>query len=172
MAKISMIAFVAVFALGLFVAGAYAGEEMAKGINRLYGQGEIIGSEVKNLQGVHLGRITDLVIDPEGRVAFAILAHGGFLRMGETSVAVPFDTLTYDQKGKHFALDISTERLKSAPAFAMNDLASEKWAEEVYRYFGRQPYWTEGGLVMEGMKPIEEEGMGTMEEYPHGVHYP
>jgi len=172
MAKISMIAFVAVFALGLFVAGAYAMDEMAKGINRPYGQSEIMGSEVKNLQGVHLGRITDLVIDPNGRVAFAILSHGGFLWIGETSVAVPFEGLTYDQKGKHFTLDITTERLKSAPAFTMRDLASEKWAEDVYRHFGHQPYWTEGGMVMEGMKPIEEEGMGTMEEYPHGVPYP
>ena len=168
MAKITMIAFVAVFALGLFAAGAYASEEMAKGFNRPYGLTEVVGSDVKNLQGNYLGRITDLVIDPQGRVAFAILAHGGFLRMGETSVAIPFEALTFDQKGNHFALDISKERLNSAPAFTMRDLTSEKWAEDVYRYFGHQPYWTEGGLVMEGMKPIEEEPMGTM-EYPYAV---
>ena len=172
MAKFTMMALVSVFALGLFAASAYASEEMAKGLDRPYGLTEIVGSGVKNLQGMYLGRITDLVIDPHGRVAFAVLSHGGFLRMGETSVAVPFGTLTYDQMGRHFALDISTERLKSAPAFAMKDLASEKWAEDVYRYFGRQPYWTEGGLVMEGMKPIEEERTGTMEEYPYSVPYP
>ncbi len=165
MAKITMIAFVAVFALGLFTAGAYAGEEMAMGFNRPYGLTEVVGSYVKNPNGDYLGRITDLVIDPQGRVAFAILAHGGFLRMGETSVAIPFEALSFDQKGNYFALDISQERLNSAPGFARRDLTSEKWADDVYRYFGHQPYWTEGGLVMEGMKPIEEEPMGTM-NYP------
>ena len=165
MAKITMIAFVAIFALGLFAAGTYASEEMAKGINRPYGLDEIVGSDVKNLQGVYLGRISDLVIDPEGRVAFAILSHGGFLRVGETSVAIPFETLTFDWTGNHYALDISKERLNSAPVFTKRDLTSEKWADDVYRYFGLQPYWTEGGLVMKGMKPIEDESMKTL-DYP------
>jgi hypothetical protein len=98
MAKINKVALLAVFALGLFAASAYAGEEMAAGFNRPYGLTEVVGSEVKNLQGGYLGRITDLVIDPHGRVAFAVLAHGGFLRMGETSVAIPFEALTFDQK--------------------------------------------------------------------------
>jgi len=170
MAKFTMMALVSVFALGLFAASAYASEEMAKGLDRPYGLTEIVGSGVKNLQGMYLGRITDLVIDPHGRVAFAVLSHGGFLRMGETSVAIPFEALTFDRTGKHFALDITKERLNSAPGFARRDLPSEKWAEDVYRYFGRQPYWTEGGLVMEGVQPIEEEPMG-MTEYPY-TNYP
>ena len=168
MAKISRIAFLAVFALGLFAASAYAGEEMAKGFNRPYGLDEIVGSSVRNLQGDYLGRIADLVIDTHGRIAFAILAHGGFLRVGETSVAIPFEALTFDREGNHFALDITRERLNSAPSFTMKDLTSEQWADDVYRYFGHQPYWTEGGLVMEGMKPIEEEPLG-MPDYPYGV---
>jgi hypothetical protein len=167
MARFNMMALVTVFALGLFAATVYASEEMAKGMNRPYGVSEIVGTEVKNLQGVDLGRITDLVIGPDGRVAFAVLTHGGFLRMGETSVAVPFGALKYDSAGRHFALEITQEKLNSAPPFAMRDLASEKWADEVYRYFGRQPYWTEGGLVKEGMEPMEKEPMGTM-EYPYG----
>jgi sporulation protein YlmC with PRC-barrel domain len=168
MAKLTTMAVAAVFALGLFAASAYAGEEMAKGMNRPYGLSEILGSSIMNLQGDDLGRITDLVVDSNGRVAFAVLAHGGFLGMGGTTVAVPFEALTFDPKGKHFALDITRERLNSAPAFTMRDLTSEKWAEDVYRYFGRQPYWTEGGLVKEGAT-LEEEPMG-MEEYPFGSY--
>jgi hypothetical protein len=170
MAKFTTMAFLAVFALGLFSASAYASEEMAKGMNRPYGTSEILGSSVKNLQGDYLGRITDLVVDSHGRVAFAVLSHGGFLGMGGTSVAIPFEALTFNSMGKHFALDISRARLDSAPVFTMRDLYSEKWADDVYRYFGRQPYWTEGGLVMEGVKPIEEEPMGNM-DYPY-ADYP
>ena len=170
MAKVSMIALAAVFALGTFATGAYASEEMAKGMNRPYGMSELLGSGVKNLQGDYLGRITDLVVDSHGRVTFAVLAHGGFLGMGGTSVAVPFEALTFDPKGKHFAFDITRERLNTAPAFSMRDLTNETWAENVYRYFGRQLYWTEGGLVKEGMESMEEEPMETM-EYPYG-YYP
>ncbi len=169
MAKLTVMAFLAVFALGLFAATAYASEEMAKGMHRPYGLSELLGSDVKNLQGDYLGKITDLVVDPQGRVAFAVLSHGGLLGMGGTTVAIPFEALTFDQMDRHFALDITRERLNSAPAFSMRDLTNEKWAEDVYRYFGRQPYWTEGGLVMEGAEPVEKEPMGTM-DYPYGVY--
>jgi len=169
MAKLTMIAVVAVFAIGLFAAGAYASEEMAKGMNRPYGLSEILGSSVRNLQEFYLGRITDLVVDPHGRVVFAVLSHGGFLRMGEASVAIPFEALTFDPMGRHFALDITPERFTSAPAFTTRDLTNEKWADDVYRYFGRQPYWTEGGLVMEGMEPVKKEPMVPM-EYPYGEY--
>ncbi len=168
MVRFNMMALVAVFALGLFAASAYASEEMAKGMHRPYGLSELLGSNVKNLQGDYLGRITDLVVDPHGKVTFAVLSHGGFLGMGGASVAVPFEALKYDSAGEHFALDITPQRLNSAPAFTMRDLTNEKWAEDVYRYFGRQPYWTEGGLVMEGAEPVEEP-MGAM-DYPYGVY--
>jgi sporulation protein YlmC with PRC-barrel domain len=167
MAKVNMVALAAVFALGIFAAGVYASEEMAKGMNRPYGMSELLGSSVKNLQGDYLGGITDLVIDSHGRVAFAVLSHGGFLGIGGTTVAIPFEALTFNPMGRHFALDITQERLNSAPAFSMRDLSSEKWADDIYRYFGRQPYWTEGGLVKEGMEPMEKEPMGTM-DYPYG----
>jgi hypothetical protein len=168
MVRINVIAVAAVFALGVFAAGVYAGEETAKGMNRPYGMSEILSSSVKNLEGDYLGRITDLVVDSQGRVVFAVLSHGGFLGMGGTTVAIPFEALTFNPMGKHFALDITRERLNSAPAFSMRDLTHEKWAEDVYRYFGRQPYWTEGGLVKEGAT-IQEEPMG-MEEYPYGSY--
>jgi sporulation protein YlmC with PRC-barrel domain len=169
MAKLMTMAFLAVFALGLFAASAYASEEMAKGMNRPCGLSELLGSTVNNLQGDYLGRITDLVVDLHGRVAFAVLSHGGFLGMGGTSVAIPFEALTFNQMDRDFALDITRERLNSAPAFGMRDLTNEKWAEDVYHYFGRQPYWTEGGLVKEGMEPMKKEPRGTM-DYPYGVY--
>ena len=162
MAKTTIFALTAVFALGLFAAGAYASGEMAKGLDRPYGLTEIVGTDVKNLQGDYLGRVTDLVIDPQGRIVFAVLSHGGFMRMGETSVAIPFGALTFDRMGKFFALDLTKEKLNSAPGFAKRDLSNEQWAEDVYRYFGRQPYWTEGGLVKEGTEFKSEEPMGTM----------
>jgi hypothetical protein len=158
MAKTSTIALFAGLALTFFVANAYAAEQMATGWSRPYGVSEFVGAFVQNPQGVELGRITDFVIDSQGRVTFAILSHGGFLRMGEKTVAIPFSALTYDGMGRHFVLNISREKLESAPNFAIKDLSSEKWADDVYTYFGQMPYWTEGGLVKGGMQAQEEPG--------------
>jgi sporulation protein YlmC with PRC-barrel domain len=167
MMKIRMVALGFIFAFGLLVANAFTAEEMDMGLGRPYGVSEMVRTDVKNLQGEELGRITDFVIDSQGRVAFAILSHGGFLRMGEKSVAIPFKALSYDRKGRHFVLDMSKDRLKSAPSFALRDLYNEKWAGEDYRYFGQQPYWTEGELVMPGIVPPEEPS-GS----PEGIPYP
>ncbi len=40
---------------------------------------EIIGAHIQNHQGERLGKVTDLIVDSEGRVALVILSHGGFL---------------------------------------------------------------------------------------------
>lgn len=117
---------------------------MTHGSGRLHQVTEILGNHVMNSQGEDLGRINDLIFDPEGRVSFAILAHGGFLRIGEKLIAIPFSSLSYQDKEKQFVLDFTRERLESVPAFTRKTLGDLRWAEDVYRYFGQQPYWREG----------------------------
>lgn len=170
MARINMIALTAGLVLTLAVANMYAAEQMTTGLSRPYGVSEIVGAFVQNPQGVQLGRISDFVIDSQGRVTFAVLSHGGFLRMGEKAVAIPFSALTYDGMGRHFVLNMSREKLESAPVFAIKDLSSEKWADDVYRYFGQMPYWTEGGLVKGGTQATEEPG--KMEGFPYDYTTP
>lgn len=98
-----------------------------------------------------LGRISDLIVDSQGRVDLIVLSHGGFLRIGEKETAVPFSALRYDQTDKRLILDISKEQLASAPAFKMTDLSAQKRAEDIYRYFGQQPYWSEGEELFKGI---------------------
>ena len=46
--------------------------------------------DVENRHGNNLGEITDLVIDlSTGRIAYAMLAYGGWLGLGEELAAVP-----------------------------------------------------------------------------------
>jgi hypothetical protein len=40
-----------------------------------------------------LGRVDDVALSHDGSVSYAVIAHGGFLGIGENSVAVPFDRL-------------------------------------------------------------------------------
>ena len=166
MANIKILALAVIMAFGLMAAGAYSGEQASTGMGRPYSLNQLEGTYVKNHKGEIVGRITDFVADSEGRVAFAILAHGGFWRIGETHAAIPYTAFTYDREGKFFLLDITKEKLASAPAFGPRDLYSEKWAEDVYRYYGQQPYWTEGDLVHEGITPPVEEPARIL-DYPY-----
>ncbi|HXZ38279.1 MAG TPA: PRC-barrel domain-containing protein, partial [Thermodesulfobacteriota bacterium] len=111
MVKIRLTALLAALSLALFVPGANAAEGVAGGLGRAFTAGEIIGVHVKNPQGEMLGRITDLVMDEQGRVALVILSHGGFLHINEKETAIPLNALRYDQPDNRIILDISREKL-------------------------------------------------------------
>lgn len=105
----------------------------------------IIGTDVVNPQGENLGDIKEVVIDPHsGRVAYGVVSFGGFLGMGEKLFAIPFSAFAYDLANNEYVLDVSRDRLKSAPGFAADKwptMSDEKWNREVYKYYGRSPYW-------------------------------
>ncbi len=117
---------------------------MTKGWDRPYEFTEIVGTQVRNPQGEELGRIDDLVFDTEGRISFAIVGYGGFLGIGQNLVAVPVNSLSYVEEPRHFVLNTSKEKIQSAPLFGKKILDDPKLANDVYRYFGQQPYWTKG----------------------------
>ena len=153
-----------------FMAGTvFAAEEMAPSWGKTFSLGQVIGMTVKTPQGQELARVNDIVVDTHGKTVFAVLTHGGFMGMGGKQVAVPFGAVSFDKTDRHLVLDVTREKLDAAPAFRMSDLSDERWAEDVYRYFGQQPYWTTGGETMEeGMgvsrDPMMEEPMKKEEE--------
>jgi sporulation protein YlmC with PRC-barrel domain len=104
---------------------------------------QIVGTPVKNEQGETLGRMRDLVIDSQGHIHFAVLSHGGLLGIGGKLVAVPITVLNFEEEGKAVVLNSTKAQLDSAPAFKASNLSDKNWAEEMYRYFGQQPFWTE-----------------------------
>ena len=107
-----IIGLVFVFVLGIGVGAVYfGGGLMTNDWERAYALSDIKGTHVENMQGEDLGTLDDFVIDTDGRVGFAILAHG------EKLVAVPFDAITYDRVEKRLSLNMSKDRIESAPAF-------------------------------------------------------
>ncbi len=135
---------------------AYADGPKAATLGKPSSLSDLVGLYVSDPKGEVLGRVADFVIDPQGHVAFVILASGGFLGFGEKEVAVPFGSFAYDRERRRFVLDLTKEKLDEAPMFMMRDLYSEKWAAEDYRYFGQAPYWGEGKLVEKGIRPPKE----------------
>ena len=145
MKKAGLCALIVALGLGLAAANVLAAEPMAQSWGKAYSFDQIKGTPVKNPQGEELGRIQDIVFDSQGHVPFAVLSHGGYLGMGSKLVAVPFSAFAFDATGENVILNASKERLDSASAFKASDLADQKWAEDTYRFFGQQPYWTEPG---------------------------
>jgi sporulation protein YlmC with PRC-barrel domain len=63
-----------------------------KGQWRLY---KMIGLDVYNQNNEKLGDISELLVDPTGKIQTAVLGVGGFLGVGEQMVAVSFDQLKF-----------------------------------------------------------------------------
>jgi sporulation protein YlmC with PRC-barrel domain len=103
------------------------------------------GEDVVNREGETLGDIEEIMLDVRsGRIAYAVLAAGGFLGIGEKYFAIPWRALTLDTDRKCFILDVNKERLEKAPGFDRDhwpSMADERWASEVHDYYGTAPYW-------------------------------
>jgi len=143
--KILILLLISVFSLCFVLANAYAAEPMSKSM-KTYQVSKLLSEYVEDPEGGFLGRVTDFVVDSNGHIEFAIL-QVGFPEVGRDStlVAVPFSALSRPE-GNYYVLNMNRERLASAPRFnATKDLSNRAFAENVYKYFGLEPSWTEEG---------------------------
>jgi sporulation protein YlmC with PRC-barrel domain len=105
----------------------------------------IIGTNVANPEGDGLGTIKDIVIDPfTFKVAYVVVAFGGFLRTSGKLFAMPFKLFKYDGKKAEYILDLSKEQLEAAPGFDPEhwpSMADEQWHRDVHSYYGYEPWW-------------------------------
>jgi hypothetical protein len=107
------------------------------------GADTLIGDGVVNGDDDTLGDIKEIMLDMQtGQVAYAVLAFGGFLGMGEKLFAVPWQALHLDTTNHRFVLDVEKERLKHAPGFdkdAWPNMADVAWATQVHTFYGTDP---------------------------------
>ena len=112
---------------------------------RVMASSTLEGDDVVNRQGEKLGKIEEIMLDvPTGRIAYAVLASGGFLGIGDKLFAIPWRSLTLDPENKCFILDIATDRLEQAPGFDKDhwpSMADETWAQALHTYYRVRPYW-------------------------------
>ena len=114
----------------------------------LMGADTLIGDSVVNGQEENLGDIKEIMLDMRsGQVAYAVLAFGGFLGMGEKLFAVPWQALHLDTVNKRFVLNVDKERLKGAPGFDTDrwpDMSDVGWANQIHSFYGTDQ--TVGGV--------------------------
>jgi sporulation protein YlmC with PRC-barrel domain len=112
---------------------------------------ELKGANVETPTGEKLGDIKDVAIDVNGRVSYVALSVGGFLGMGDTVVAVPWDAMKFTVAGdkgdkKKITLATTKEQLEKAPRFDTSkadlDMCNPQFIGSVYEYFKVTPYDT------------------------------
>jgi sporulation protein YlmC with PRC-barrel domain len=121
---------------------------------------DVLGQDVVNPQGENLGGIKDLVIQPNGQIAYAVLSFGGFLGVGDKLFAIPWGCLDMHHEGmpaaagregerpregqltaRHegkFVLAIDKEKLKNAPGFDEDNwpnTGNVAWCGEIDKYY-------------------------------------
>lgn len=120
---------------------------------------KLIGADVENLQGEKLGKLEDLVIDPQtSEIAYAVLSLGGFLGLGEKYFAVPWNAFSpaFSPTGSEEPapiLNVQKEQLKNAPGFDKNnwpDMANRQWGEKIHSFYGQEPYWQRQAARQQG----------------------
>lgn len=73
-----------------------------------------MGKAVHNEKDEKIGDINDVVLASDGKAAYFIVGAGGFLGMGERSVAIPFEEIK--QTGDKLVLSGYTkDQLKALP---------------------------------------------------------
>jgi sporulation protein YlmC with PRC-barrel domain len=112
---------------------------------RMMTASRLCGNKVINHQNETLGQVDEIVIDlPSGRVAYAAMASGGFLGLGERLFAVPWTALRYDAGRECFLMDARKETFENAPGFDKDHWptqAQSEWHDSVHRFYGAPLYW-------------------------------
>ena len=105
---------------------------------------KVMGTNVYNRAGEHLGSIEDIMMDKvSGKAIYAVMSFGGFLGMGESYHPLPWATLTYDTSQDGYVVDLDKQKLEGAPTYDNND--GFNWTPEYGRkvdsFYNVPSYW-------------------------------
>lgn len=98
------------------------------------------GTTVLNAKGEIIGRIEDVILDAKGQAVAVSVGVGGFLRVGQKIVAVPYSAIKIGPvvSGRRLVvLDATKEQLAAAPAYSATEpgklerarQTAESWAK-------------------------------------------
>jgi sporulation protein YlmC with PRC-barrel domain len=111
--------------------------------SRLSAATSFFARTVVDSDGEMLGSISDLMLDLErGRIAYAVVATGGIMGIGERLFAIPLSALR--PLGQQFALECKRAALETAPAFDRDHwplTPAYLWHERVHAHYHSRPYW-------------------------------
>jgi len=95
---------------------------------------DVIGQSVYTMKDEEKGKIKDLMIGPDGKIAYAAVSFGGFLGIGDKLFAVPMDAIHItwkDGKLEKAKVDVTEETIKQRQGFD-----NDHWPQQADRSFG------------------------------------
>jgi len=112
-----------------------AGQIVVQDANTVLAKQDLIGQTVHAPDKAKIGSISDLILSKDGKgVEGFVIGVGGFLGIGEKSVALKIDRLKMSSGPDNvvqLSMDVTKEELTNTPAFkSTRDQASEKAAEQ------------------------------------------
>ena len=103
---------------------------------------DVNGTDVYGRDGEKVGTIDHLVIDKQsGKIAYAVMAFGGFLGMGVDHHSIPWSALHFNVDLGGFSTKITQEQLEGAPKRPEDWYANRKWEQSTHDYYGLPYYW-------------------------------
>ena len=105
----------------------------------------VIGTDVFNAEGQHIGTIEDVMLDKTSNsIMFAVIGFGGFLGIGEKYHPVPWSSLDYEPARGGYVVPFTREQLEAAPAHSIGDLTGNdgrKMRDASHEHYKVPPYW-------------------------------
>lgn len=77
----------------------------------------LVGMKVQTEDNIHVGRIHNVVVTPDGRIDYAVVKVGGFLGLGSKNVTVAWNDLRLDEQRGIVRIGKTKEQLMSEPEF-------------------------------------------------------
>jgi sporulation protein YlmC with PRC-barrel domain len=101
------------------------------------------GEHVLTRRGEPIGNVSELMLDVQrGRIAYAVVAHGGFMGIGERLHAIPWRAL--HAEGDCLVLDAERSTFLAAPGFDKEHwphTPDAAWHHALHRHYRCRPYW-------------------------------
>jgi sporulation protein YlmC with PRC-barrel domain len=88
----------------------------------------VFGAPVKSSDGQVIGEVKDVVLGPDGEARYVVISNTG---SADKFYAVPFRIVRTKPDTKEFVIEVSKDRLSSAPAFDKSTWPD--WNDEKYR---------------------------------------
>jgi hypothetical protein len=112
---------------------------------RLIASDKVEGTAVRHSNGDKLGTIERVMIDKRsGKLAYAVMAFGGFLGIGDEYRALPWSPLRYNERLDAYELNVSEDQLRNAPVAAHGwdaEAIERDWERNIHNCYHVSPYW-------------------------------
>lgn len=107
---------------------------------------KVEGTYVYDQNGESLGHIRTIMLNKlNGRVAYAVLASGGFLGVGEELYPLPWEILRYDVDLGGYVVQVDRSTLTNAPRYPAGE--EPDWADRLFGEKVRGHYGAPGALA-------------------------